>query len=130
MKKTILEIYAFAVCFVSLLCAAISLGVALFSTLKIFKPDLTLDTGKYETHYTNTTFCDNYSYRDECKDKTAIESNATVAKVREARLNEHLRTESRSGLQELIKEAIVIIIGLLIFLIHWRLARHARSTSQ
>ncbi|MGV6818765.1 MAG: hypothetical protein ACWA44_16030, partial [Thiotrichales bacterium] len=56
MKKTLLEIYALLVCFVSISCFSITAGIGLYSVVKVFSPELTLNSWEYERHQSNDQF--------------------------------------------------------------------------
>jgi len=56
MKKTFLEIYALLICFGTIVCFAISLGIGMYSTIGILDPEITLDSWEYNKHQTNDTY--------------------------------------------------------------------------
>ena len=56
MKKSILEIYALAVCFVALLCFVIALGIGVYDLIQITNPEFTLNAYEYERHQSNEAF--------------------------------------------------------------------------
>ena len=61
MKKTILEVYALAVCFVTIFCFAIFLGIAIYGLIEISNPEFTLNSRAYERHQSNEAFKRYYS---------------------------------------------------------------------
>ena len=56
MKKSSVEIYGLAVCFVTLLCIIIALGVGIYDLLQITYPEFTLSAYEYERHQSNDSF--------------------------------------------------------------------------
>ena len=56
MKKSILEIYALAVCFVALVCFVIMLGIGTYDLIQIANPEFTLNAYEYERHQSNEAF--------------------------------------------------------------------------
>ncbi len=47
MKKSVLEIYALSVCFLTIICFMFSLGFAAYAVVRITKPDFTMDGWQY-----------------------------------------------------------------------------------
>jgi hypothetical protein len=122
MKKSLVEIYALAVCFVTLICFAIALGIGIYNILEMFNPELTLRAYAYQHHQTNEAFTRNWK-----KDKKLPNENA-ITKMREESYKVALKTERRDGLQSFIRVMIVVVIDIVIFLTHWGLARRSRKT--
>ena len=56
MKKSILEIYALSVCFVTLLCFVIALGIGIHDLIQIGNPEFTMNPYEYERHQSNQAF--------------------------------------------------------------------------
>ena len=56
MKKSILGIYALAVCFVALGCFVIALGIGVYDLIQIANPEFTLNPYEYERHQSNEAF--------------------------------------------------------------------------
>ncbi len=132
MKKTALEIYALAVCFVTVVCFVATLGVGLYSILEIVKPQITLNSWQYERFQSNDAFwqqCGNARFCSEQDKKKERPSEADLTKQREEEYSHALFREQRDGLQTLIKSLIVIVIDIAVFLVHWSLARRARATA-
>ena len=155
MKKTILEIYALAVCFASVVCATIALGFALWGALEIANPAFTMRNYIYEQYQDNESYrtsmprsCDEYDStaaadiaaaaaaaaaageatarnRREC----VRYSEAQITAKREAGWARELRKERRDGLQTLIQCLLVLLVDLIAFVPHWILAKRARATT-
>lgn len=50
MKKTVFEIYWSLVCFVTVICCSVWLGMVLYSLVGVLKPEITLDKWSYEMY--------------------------------------------------------------------------------
>lgn len=126
MKKSILEIYALAVCFVTVVCAVISLGIGIYDILEITNPEFTLPSYQYERHQTNEAF-----FRKDCgkedKDLASL-SEGEKTKRRLESLEVALKAERRGGVQSIVKAFIVLIVDTIAFIIHWWVARRARES--
>ena len=131
MKKSILEIYALAVCFVTVVCFVIALGIGLYSLVQIANPEFTLDSWQYNQHQTNDAFWGvDVTYPmpmggGEKKKERPPESELTKQRLES---NERaVKAEQRSGSQSLVKVMIVIFINIAVFYAHWRISKRARS---
>lgn len=127
MKKSILEIYALAVCFVTVVCAVVSLGIGIYDILEITNPEFTLPSYQYERHQTNAAF-----FRQDCgnegKEGESL-SEEEKTKRRLESLEVALKAEKRDGVQSIVKVLIVLIVDSIAFIIHWWVARRARESS-
>ena len=129
MKKSILEIYALAVCFATTVCFVVALGIALYEVIQITNPEFTLSSYEYNRHQTNDAFwknCDQYESKEKER-KRPTEDELT--KLRMDSYRQALQSERRDAFQGLTKAIIVIIIDIVFFLVHWRIARRARETN-
>ena len=122
MKKSLLEIYALGVCFVTIICFAVALGIGVYDILEMTQPQLTLKSHQYQRHQTNEAFTSKWS-----KDKEKP-SEAEITKIREKSYSVALEAERRNAIQSLIRVLIVIIIDLAFFLVHWKLGKRARES--
>ncbi|MGR8978907.1 MAG: hypothetical protein ACU84H_02280 [Gammaproteobacteria bacterium] len=132
MRKTIIEIYALAVCFFSVACLVITLGIALYDLVGIAAPAFTLDTRDYERHQSDQAFLESGGTtthivrveggerREEIRSAT---DSANLPKKREESFQRALKTEQRSAGQSLVRSTIIMIIASIVFMIHWRLAK-------
>ena len=123
MKKSLLEIYALAVCFVAIICFAITLGVGIYDVLEMSAPELTLKSHAYQQHQTNEAFTRNWS-----KDREKP-SEDEITKLREKSYQVALEAERRDALQSFIRALIIILIDVGVFFIHWVIAKKAREPS-
>jgi len=117
MKKTLIEIYALAVCFVTIICFAISLGVGLYDLLEMSNPSFTLKAHQYEKHQTNDAFTKSWK-----KKRINKYSEEQITTKREESYRVELTKERRNAMQSFTRMLIIILIDLIIFFIHWKLA--------
>lgn len=121
MKRNFIEVYALAVCFVTLICFAISLAFGLYEILRIANPEFTLNSFQYERHQSNKSFSNNWPQTKPLPD------DETLTKLREESYQAQLRTEKRTGFQNLTWVLILIFIDIIVFTIHWLMAKRVRS---
>ena len=145
------RIYLLAVCFVSVVCVAITAGIGLYSLLKIAAPELTLNTHAYNAHQSLDNFKNSHFYATGLNSQAVFFPGAmgVAGPVRQSDILqnsaqqvdptplpdeeiEQLRLESfqtliknhkRSAAQELIRTAIVLLVSGILFVAHWRLIR-------
>lgn len=121
MKRSLLEIYALAVCFVTVVCFVVALGIGVYDLVEISKPEFTLSSHEFERHQSNEAFTRRWP-----KDKERP-SDEEITKLRQESYQIELRKEQRSALQNLVQVSIILVIDVLFFLVHWRLAKRARE---
>ena len=121
MKKSILEIYALAVCFATVVCLVIALGVASYNIIGIFKPEFTMSVYEYDKYQSNDAFWKDYSKNEQ----RPPEGELTLKRMENYKLALH--SEYRDAWQGLIKATLVVIFDVIFFIIHWRIARRARE---
>jgi len=147
------RIYLLAVCFVSVVCVALTSGIALYSLLKVVAPELTLDTYSYTAHESLDNFKQSHFYPGRLNSKGIIipgtggmarslamrqsdrvtngEMDADPAplsneELEEARRESYQRligNHRRTAVQELVRTTIIIIVSSILFLVHWRILR-------
>ena len=130
MKKSLLEIYALAVCFATIVCFVISLGVALYSIVEIAKPEFTMNSYQYNRYQSNDAYwlsrLNDYGNKEKEMQRPSEEE---LTKQRTEGYRLAVISEKRDGFQGLTKTAIILLIDTVVFLIHWRIARRARETN-
>lgn len=132
MKKSILEIYALAVCFVTVVCFVIAFGIATYAAIGIANPEFTLDSWTYGQHQTNDAFwngCAGARYCGPDDKKRARPSEAELSTQREDSYVRAIANERRNSSQTVVRSIIVILIDLVVFGLHWRIARSARASA-
>ena len=135
MKRTSVEIYGLAVCFVTLLCFVIALGIGIYDLIQITLPEFTLNAYEYERHQSNDAFrrapgpvfwagpgiAEAVPTAEPSEDETTRQRAESYGSV--------LRAQRRQAGQSLAMVGIVMLIDILVFLPHWLLARRARTTA-
>lgn len=132
MKKSILEVYALAVCFAAVICFVIAAGIGLYAAVGVVKPELTLSSWEYDRHQNNDIFrvlSNPPPMVLSGNGTTEVErlSEEELTRRREESLQHAIRAEQRGNLQTLIRVAIIVFIDMVVFLIHWRIAKRARQ---
>jgi hypothetical protein len=124
MKKTALEIYSLAVCFIAVVALVISLGTGLYSFIEISYPEFTINQWQYEQFQSNDAFWDNSPkhFPPELKGEPAKKpSEEELTKMRNEAYERALSNESRSGAQTLVQSIIFFLISAVVFFLHWRI---------
>lgn len=123
MKKGLLEIYALSVCFVALVCFVISLGIGIYDIVEITSPEFTLRTYVYEKHQTNKMFTRNWP------EGKPLLSDEEITKQRKESYTIAIRTERRDALQSFTRVTIIILIDIVVFFVHWKIAKRAGESA-
>lgn len=133
MKKTILEIYALAVCFFSVVALVITIGIGSYSIISFWNPEFTLSSHEYIRHQSNDSFwggCTGWNCGSADEKKRVRPSEAELTKQRLDSYRSDLLQEERNGLQSIVRCLIGLICTSLVFLLHWFLAKRARNLSE
>jgi hypothetical protein len=123
MKRTLLEVYALAICFVTLVCFVVSLGIGIYDIVQIMNPEFTISSYTYDRHQSNDAYV-----KDWPKDKPQPQGEE-LTRLREQSYQAALRSEKRGAVQSLTQVLIVILIDIVVFVIHWYVAKRARATA-
>jgi len=131
MNKTILEVYALSVCFITVTCFVICLGIAGYSLIVIGKPDFTMSSYTYDQYQSNDAYWKDCgrSYCSEDEKKKVRPNEEELTKQRTEGFARTLNSEQRGGTQTLVKTLIVMFVDALAFMIHWVIARRARANT-
>ena len=138
MKKTVLEIYTMAVCFITVVCFVISLGFGIYGAIGIFSPEFTMNSYVYMQHQTNDDFWGGGGPMGLPPPPIFPESNVKaperpsepeLTKKREASYVRAIANERRDNVQNVVKALIVIFIDSAVFGFHWFIARRVRETA-
>ncbi len=131
MKKSIVEIYAMAVCFICAAISAISITIGIHNVVQIADPEFTMSAYEYSMHRDNESFLElklmdipkeyNNPYRDM--------SQQELTAARERSLRAALERERRNGQQSLLRCLIVVAVLSLMFWLHWILAKRTRRNA-
>ncbi len=130
MKKSILEVYALAVCFATIVCFVVALGVAIYDIIQISSPEFTLSSYEYNRHQSNDVFWERYKYGYDNRDKEMQRPpEEMLTKQRLESYHQVIKAERRDAFQSLTLSSIILVIDVIVFLVHWRVARRARETN-
>ncbi len=132
MKKTILEIYALAVCFFTIACFVITLGLLIWNFVEVATPEFTISSRDYECHQTDGAYKDCFSGQyqyTKSENPEIFPSGEELTKSRKSAYAQVIKSEQRNATQGIVQKLIIIIIDLLVFFAHWVLARKARETN-
>jgi hypothetical protein len=132
MKKTVLEIYAMLVCFVSLTFLTGFLCSGIYNTVKLVVPEVTFGANNFRSYADNNSFCDmlggNGCYTDEKRIKKI--PDADITKMREEKRVFEIAMQKHEAMDVLIWCFIFMPISTIFFFIHWGIARKARQEGQ
>ncbi len=132
MKKSILEIYALAVCFFTVTCFVIALGTALYAIVGVANPSFTLNSYQYAQFQSNDAFWKNCGMAHCLGGNGVAEerpSEADLTKKREEAYSRALDVEARGSEQTLLKCLLILLVDAGVFAGHWVMGRRARATS-
>lgn len=125
--KSKLEIYALSVCFAAIVCLVISIGIAGYSIVEITNPDITISAYDYDKYQSNDRYWDSKSYGRDSKNVEQRPPEEELTKKREKDLIIALKGERREGFQSLIGALMFILAGGVTLIIHWQIAKRART---
>ena len=129
MKKSILEVYALAVCFATIVCFVIALGVAIYDVVQIANPEFTLSSYEFNRHQSNDAFWESHKCKYDNKDKELKRPpEEELTKQRMENYQQAIKSEKRDAVQSITLASIILLIDTVVFLVHWLIARRARET--
>lgn len=132
MKKSILEIYALAVCFFTVVCFVAALGMGMYSVITIAKPGFTINSWQYEQLQDNDSYWKSCSVGRYCgpeAKKNVRPGEPELTKGREGSFACELSKEQRNGSQMLVKCLVAMLVNAVFFALHWLVARRARAST-
>jgi hypothetical protein len=122
MKRTLVEKYALAVCFMALCFLVITSGIAIYTFIGITNPEFTISPYEYERHQSNALFIKNLP-----KDKVPA-TDDEITRLRQASYRTALRIEKHKGIQTLTEILILIVLAIITFIVHWFIGKRARCS--
>lgn len=133
MKKTILEIYAFAVCFFAVACFVITLGLIIWDFVELNAPEFTMNNYEFQCHQSDQAYEDCFSgdlkyVRDE--NPLAFPTGEQLTQHRIEHYSRAIQAETRQAVQGIAQKAIILFINLLVFLIHWRITKRGAGAGR
>jgi hypothetical protein len=114
MARSFIQLYALAVCFATLMCLVIALGLGLYDLIRVAAPGFTVqDYGMWQSDEQLLLY---YPDKKDMQfaERTAFRENQRAAAV---------SSERRSALQRLVFVAIILGIDMVVYALHWRIAR-------
>ena len=114
MGRSLMQTYALIVCFSTLMCLVVALGIALYDAVQIAAPGFTVQQSP--AWQSDESFL---VYHPHMKDRPAQE----VARLRENERSYALVEERRAATQSLVFTSIIVFIDAVVYAIHWWLAK-------
>ena len=127
-KRTLLEFYAFAVCFLNVLIGSIALGIIIYAMTSIAAPELTLPGWEHSRYQSNDEFIATRPDTESLSEKLKNMSEQEITEARETAYRIALKGEQREGLQDIVRYSIVLLIQIVLFMVHWKLAKRKSSS--
>ena len=144
------KIYALAVCFASVLCITISLGVGFFDLVQLGYPKLTMTSYEVEGLHSNASFRRSGQYLHPMSRAAAMQpmllneggapaiakgmavealSEKEITRLREQRMTQVIDNVRHDARRSLIQILVILLVSGPLFFIHWRLARKLAALS-
>jgi hypothetical protein len=132
MKKT-LEIYCLVVCFFTVACFSITLGLFLYQAIRIALPQITVSAFK-ERGFDDALSKMPVMQQNALKQTLKVPAGYTYDQMQKMywglNYNTSIQVERRDALQLAIKYFIIIVVDLLIFIPHWRIVRSKKRLKE
>lgn len=120
MRHSAIQIYSLAVCFATLICLVVSLGVGLYNGVRMAIPAFTL-TG-WQPYESNAQYVIFWPDKKDLPDEE-------VTRLREAAYRDALAAERHGAAQSLVFVGIILVIDVAVYIAHWRMARAWSDTN-
>jgi hypothetical protein len=120
MGRSLVQLYSLAVCFGSLMCLVVALGLALYDVVRVAAPGFTAQD--YQVWQSDEQFL---VYHPDKKDLPPVERAVLRDRYRQTALD----GERRTAFQGLTFLAIVIGIDVVVYALHWRIAKRAERVA-
>ena len=130
MKKSILEIYALAVCFFAAATLLIVGGAAAWDVLQLSAPELTLDSHDWRRYQSDEAFAQSLEQRCSEDKVKEIPTGAELTKKRETGYAQELVEHRRNALLSLMQNLLIILVASIAFFVHWRIAGRSRAAAE
>jgi hypothetical protein len=131
MQKSLLEIYALAVCFLSVMCFTVALGNVAWNVVVFANPEMSLDNATWAQHQSDEKYREyliSINYGTEESPYLPPEGPA-LSQEREQSWTNALRGITRDAWPEILKWTISLALYAILFLIHWKMAAVARRSA-
>lgn len=131
MKRTHLEWYILAICFVSILAFVGTVGVSIYSAVRVAMPDFTMSAAEFERYQSNDAFWDFCIQDRTCSDEDEDRPDEEVLQdLRQEWLERGMTIEQRAGAQLFVKSLIALLIEIITFIIHWVFGQRLRAAKE
>jgi hypothetical protein len=114
MRRCAIQIYALAVCFATLMCLVVSLGLGLYDGVRIAFPSLTLSG--LQVYASNSQFVLFWPDKKDLPEEQ-------LTKLRVEAYRDALVGERHGAMQSLVFVCIILVIDIVVYLAHWNIAR-------
>jgi hypothetical protein len=114
MRRSVIQIYALAVCFATVMCLVVSLGIGLYDGVRIAFPAFTLSG--WQGYESNSQYVVFWPDKKDLPDEQ-------ITKLREAAYRDALAGERQGATQSLVFVSIILAIDIVVYVAHWRMAR-------
>tara|TARA_B110000305_G_C19441967_1_gene642422 strand:- start:448 stop:915 length:468 start_codon:yes stop_codon:yes gene_type:complete len=137
-----IRIYALAVCFVSIICVAITSGFALYNLITLIAPEVTIDPSRLQPYSSNEVFVrspggylmrggpvpafignEGIAAARQQQDPYADKSEEEITALRLAQRQAEIDTHTSRARLSILRQGIIILISSILFFSHWRLAK-------
>lgn len=132
MKKSLLEIYALAVCFFTIACFTIAFGIGAYAGVGMFSPEITMNSWQYSKFQTNDAYWGNSTPVIGASSETKPKERPPEAELTSERMSAYkvaIDAERRESFQTVLKTSIIVVIDILLFSLHWALAKRSRANA-
>jgi len=129
MKRNVLEIYALAVCFFNVACFVIVFGIAVWNVVSIAAPQFTMNNYEWQQFQSDDTYSKQLSMGHSCNKDYVAPTGQALTDARVKALNDALASQRHGDISSLIHNIIILLINVVVFLAHWKLASRARQSA-
>ncbi len=137
MKKTALEIYALGVCGLLMIPLVVAGGIAAHSVVQLAWPGLMMPAYEYQRYQSDDAFREHLSSErrpvsdEESPPQVAdLPTDSDITVLRTSAYLEALERGQRQGAQSIIRCVAFGAVSLVLFLLHWRIARRERMRAE
>lgn len=130
MKKSILEIYSLAVCFIGVIAIVISMAISIYTLIEIADPEFGISQWEYQRHLSNENFWENNPKNVanfESSENKQKPTNEEITKLREASYKNVLLTSQLESKKTLIQSIIFLVISSIAFFFHWKIFKKSHN---
>jgi hypothetical protein len=120
MRKSALEIYAFAVCLVSVVFLLVSAAIGSNELVRVFFPSVTVGGYVHEQSMSDA------QYLRLLPQNQPAPQTSEIPRLRREALESALRSERQNGLSAFLQSLMYVVAAGVVFRLHWRIGRRER----